>query len=260
MSSHYNLRSQRSALTASIENDLNTRSESSLTSVPTNYITSTVEESRDPHVDGPVLRPVRSYSDVVRTRADTPQPGAELVSASALSTEDTPVSYKTSVTPRSESAIKVLESPFMSSSDEDHESEVDAPWKTVERHHRRAKKANRKEPGKEQPQRVDLVRKAEKGLTEQERQRILDRKQIEENARSGEQTPSTLDEGPSKGKNIDPRNWGGADIDEAEMNVEAQREALLNWARTREWSRAVAREEPEGGSESGKDEGAEPMT
>ncbi|KAG2345488.1 hypothetical protein BDR05DRAFT_960381 [Suillus weaverae] len=144
MPPRYPLRSQRSALAASVKDAPDTRSESSLTSVPPNHKTSTVEKSKDSHVDGPVLKPVRSYSDVVRTRADTPQPGAEDVSAGVLDTEDTPSSYRTSVAPSPSSAIKMLENPFASSSESSDESKVDAPWKTVERQHKNSKRARKR--------------------------------------------------------------------------------------------------------------------
>lgn len=89
-----------------------------------------MEKSVDSHVDGSVRKPGHSYSDVVRTRADTPQPGAEVVSADATSTGETPSSYKTLLAPNS--AIKTMDNPFVSSSESSDESKVDAPWKTVE--------------------------------------------------------------------------------------------------------------------------------
>ncbi|KAG2118470.1 hypothetical protein DEU56DRAFT_837728 [Suillus clintonianus] len=235
MPSRYQLRSQRSALTASVENISDTRSESSLTSVPANYNTATVERSNDPHVDSPVLRPVRSYSDVVRTRTDTPQPGAENVSVSALSTGDTPSSYKTSVAPSS------------------------ATWRTVERQHRRSKKVSKLAPESKKPtSKVDLVKEAESHLTQEERQRILERKRAENEARADEHTNTSREEGPSKGKGVDPRNWGDANLDESEVDLEAQREALRTWKNTRDWSKSVPRVEPERVNESETDEIPEP--
>ncbi|KAG1792611.1 uncharacterized protein HD556DRAFT_1239104, partial [Suillus plorans] len=195
----------------------------------------------DSHVNGPVLRPGRSFSDVVRTRADTPQPGAEVVSAGAQSTEDTPSSYKTSLAPNS--ATKVLDNPFISLSESSDESEVDTPWKTVERSHRRSKKASA--VGKKLSK-VDLVREAEKLLTTEEKRRILERKQVEMNADSREQTMSSREEGPSqpKGKSVDPWNWGNANLEESEIDIEAQREALSTWAKTHQWAKGAQREEP----------------
>jgi hypothetical protein len=42
--------------------------------------------------------------------------------------------------------------------------------------------------------------------------------------------PSDRDEGPSKGKGPDPRNWGVAGIEASEMNIEAQRAAFDAYA------------------------------
>ncbi|KAG1744747.1 hypothetical protein EDB19DRAFT_1826893 [Suillus lakei] len=198
------------------------------------------EESSDPHVVESILKPVRSYSDVVRTRADTPQPGAEVVSANALSIEDTPSSYKTSVAPESTSAIKVLDSPFLSSSELSNESRVDAPWKMVEHRHKKSKRAAKVVPVENQPCKADLVKEAEKCLTQEEKQHILERKY----------------EGPSKGKNVDPRNWGGVDLEESELDIEAQREALSTWARTRDWLEAV---HPEGSNQEPESNNDDPI-
>ncbi|KAG2123516.1 hypothetical protein BD769DRAFT_1337304, partial [Suillus cothurnatus] len=98
-----------------------------------------------------------------------------------------------------------------------------------------------------------LVREAESLLTKEEKQRILERKHAEENAQSEEQTLSSQGEGPSKGKGVNPRNWGDLDLGETEIDVDAQREALLNWARTRDWSRTAPRDEPEPDGESDKE-------
>jgi len=60
------------------------------------------------------------------------------------------------------------------------------------------------------------------------------------NADSREQTMSSCEEGPSqpKGKSIDPRNWGNVNLEESEIDIEAQREALSMWAK------GAQREEP----------------
>ncbi|KAG2340201.1 hypothetical protein BDR05DRAFT_859976, partial [Suillus weaverae] len=84
---------------------------------------------------------------------------------------------------------------------------------------------------------TDLVREAENCLTKEEKQCILERKHAKDNARTEEQTLMSREEGPSKGKGADPRNWGEADLEEAELDIEAQKEALLNWERTRDWSK-----------------------
>lgn len=63
------------------------------------------EKLKDSHVDGPILRPVCSYSNKVLTRADTLQPGTKDVSAGALGTGETSISYRISVALSSASAI-----------------------------------------------------------------------------------------------------------------------------------------------------------
>ncbi|KAG1721047.1 uncharacterized protein EDB91DRAFT_1279688 [Suillus paluster] len=149
-------------------------------------------------------------------------------------------SYKTLVAPNSASSVpKILENPFVSSSESD-ESEVDAPWMTVERNHRKSKRAAKKVLENLQPPKADLVREAEKLLTTEEKQRILERRNTEMNADSREEGPSN-----PKGKEVDPRNWGNANLDESKINLEAQREALSNWAQTHEWSKRAP--EPEDG-------------
>ncbi|KAG0705859.1 hypothetical protein DFH29DRAFT_787866, partial [Suillus ampliporus] len=77
----------------------------------------------------------------------------------------------------------------------------------------------------------DLVREAESQLTKEEKQRIQSRKRVEDEALPDEHTTSSSrGEGPSKGKDVDPRNWGNTDIDESDLDLNAQREALSTWA------------------------------
>ncbi|KAG2738297.1 hypothetical protein P692DRAFT_20759014, partial [Suillus brevipes Sb2] len=82
------------------------------------------------------------------------------------------------------------------------------------------------------PEQERSVRRAETLLTESEKGRI----------RARERLPSstTLEEGPSetiresgpthiKGKAPDPRNWGGANLSEEDLDIEAQRAALASF-------------------------------
>ncbi|KAG1888810.1 hypothetical protein F4604DRAFT_1915867 [Suillus subluteus] len=148
-------------------------------------------------------------------------------------------------------------------SESSDESGADAPWKTVEYQHRKSKKAARKAPAETQPPKVDLVKEAEKHLTMEEKQRILERKRAEDNAQSQEETETSREEGPSnlKGKGVDPCNWGDVDLDEAEVDLEAQREALSTWARTHKWSKAAPQEENNNNIDQEVDEGVnDPVT
>jgi ribosomal protein L19E len=84
-------------------------------------------------------------------------------------------------------------------------------------------------------EKVEVVREAEKGLTREQQQQILKRKDIEIRAHQDE-TESSRGEGPSKGKMPDPRNWGGVDLSDPELDPEAQRKALKAWNEAKAWS------------------------
>jgi hypothetical protein len=183
-----------------------------LTSTETyNTPTPSPTESPGSHVGESVLRPMHSYSDVVQMRSVTPQPGAGVHSASVNSA----AAETREGTPSREPELsnKIDENPFLSTS-ESSSDDNNSPWTTAD--HRRHK--SKKDP----PISKDLVVEAEKLLTEDEKKRIHNQRHVEEKALSQEPTPSTLDEGPSKGKNIDPRNWGDAGLEESDLDVKAQ--------------------------------------
>ncbi|KAG1790266.1 uncharacterized protein HD556DRAFT_1242511, partial [Suillus plorans] len=209
MSSHYNLRSQRSATLNAEQTIPGTLVESPLTEVSTNDATPTPSptERSFSRLGDSVLRPARSYSDVVQTRSDTPQPEAGVRSASVDS----------AITGRRQSTGVV---------ENWNDEPVNNPFP--------------KTKGQIEP---DLVREAEKYLTQEEKQRISDRRRLEERARVSDQTSSSPDEGPSKGKGADPRNWGNANLDGSEVDLEAQREALATWTRSKEWAQENPREQ-----------------
>jgi hypothetical protein len=81
---------------------------------------------------------------------------------------------------------------------------------------------------KDVPAAVDsALVEAEKSLTQAEKQRIaLRQKKVNINPSGGLESR----EGPSgsKGKGIDPQNWGNVHVNEEEADVEAQR-AALDW-------------------------------
>lgn len=54
---------------------------------------------------------------------------------------------------------------------------------------------------------------------------------------------SLRDEGPSRGKDADPRNWGALNFEPSELDVNAQHGALEAWNRTRELE-CANKEEP----------------
>jgi hypothetical protein len=58
---------------------------------------------------------------------------------------------------------------------------------------------------------------------------------VERQAQTQERARSR-DEGMSKGKGIDPHNWGDIDVSESKMDYDAQYKALKEWAEAKNWS------------------------
>ncbi|KIJ10527.1 hypothetical protein PAXINDRAFT_157582 [Paxillus involutus ATCC 200175] len=126
-------------------------------------------------------------------------------------------------------------------SDSDRE---EGEWKTVA--HRKRHAANslgetspRNESILLESETAKMVREAEKRLTREEQSRIRGQKEAEQQAR-GDESSTSRGEGPSnsKGKQPDPGNWGGLDLSDAELDPEAQKQALKVWNDTRAWSHA----------------------
>ncbi|KAG1788023.1 uncharacterized protein HD556DRAFT_1448191 [Suillus plorans] len=194
MSSHYNLQSQRSA-TLNVEQTIpGTLVESPLTENSTNDATPTLSptERSFSRLGDSVLRPARSYSDVVRMRSDTPQPEAGVRSAS--------VDSATTGRRQSTGVVENLNdepvnNPFVTTSESSAESESGTPWKTVKDRRIKSRRAAKRKPKTKDQIEPDLVREAEKHLTQEEKQRISDRRHVEERARGSEQTSSSHDEG-----------------------------------------------------------------
>ncbi|KAG2743014.1 hypothetical protein P692DRAFT_20748122, partial [Suillus brevipes Sb2] len=191
---------------------------------------------------------------MVKARSDTPQPGAGGRSASASCTTGSPRDQTSVLNPENK---EIVENPFLSTSESgsSSESDNDTPWKTID--HRRYNKKRAK--AKKRQVNKDLVAEAEKLLTNEEKQRILKRKLAEEHARPVEQSPLNLGEGTSKGKNVDPRNWGDAEINESDLDIEAQKEALNTWADSREWAKDLPNPEPVEDSDQESDTVVDPV-
>ncbi|KIK40523.1 hypothetical protein CY34DRAFT_13650 [Suillus luteus UH-Slu-Lm8-n1] len=188
MSSHYNLRSQRSAV-PSVEPCIpGTLAESPLTDTET-YNTPTPSPTESP----PVLVLVSPFSDPcapIATWYERAEPYERVPSEEPENN-------------------KINENPFLSTSESSSDDE-NSPWTTADHHRCKSKR--------ELPVRKDLVVEAEKLLTEEEKKHILNRRHVEEEALSQGLTPSTMDKGQSKGKNIDPRNWGDAGLEESNLD------------------------------------------
>ncbi|KAF9235555.1 hypothetical protein BU15DRAFT_12541, partial [Melanogaster broomeanus] len=86
-----------------------------------------------------------------------------------------------------------------------------------------------------EPEKAVTIREASKGLTHEQQHRILRRKDVERRARV-EESDTSHGEGPSNGKQPDPRNWGGLNLSDEELDPEAQRKALKAWNEAKTWS------------------------
>ncbi|KAG2152977.1 uncharacterized protein EDB93DRAFT_1102748 [Suillus bovinus] len=248
MNPRYPLRSQRSTI-PSIEPMLpGSLAESPLTEPDTHNKTPTpspIARSFS-RIGDSMLRPVRSYSDVVRMRSESPQPRTGGRSASVDSTtnsycEQTNVLHELNDEPR--------ENPFVTTSESSAESENRTSWRTIKKHPSKSRKTTKARPKKISLPKPDLVKEAENQLTEEDKQCIYNRKHAEEVAHDDEHTSSSHEEGPSKGKGVDPRNWGNVDLDEPELDPEAQRDALATWAKSKTWANERTGQQTESDSE-----------
>ncbi|KAG2111732.1 hypothetical protein DEU56DRAFT_762140 [Suillus clintonianus] len=199
---------------------------------------------RAPSPANSVDTPIRLYSDIVLTRIPSMPGGLEatpvgLVKSAGLRTEEMTADKSASVDPTEESVVgsksekersKVtfdLKSGNESSSDEQSaesgDDQTSAEWTSVQR--KRGRRSSSREVPAGGPRASELnqeqehlVRLAEKKLTGSDRKRIETR----------ERAYIVPREGPSKekGKAPDPRNWGGTEFEDDEVDVDAQRAAL----------------------------------
>ncbi|KAG2140088.1 hypothetical protein DEU56DRAFT_798567 [Suillus clintonianus] len=186
------------------------------------------------------LRPVRSYSDVVRASspARDHQVGQEsnisldAVTGIALDDDVNVLDHKTREYTTFETASERSE---VTSDNDDGDSR---PWTTVDKKGRRKHKPKGKAP--ERPQDLSseqraAVETARKRLTSKERELCARR---EESLSRREETTTTpgleiRGAGPSKGKGMDPRNWGAL-VEEEEINLEEQRAALESYRKAKD--------------------------
>jgi hypothetical protein len=204
-----------------------------------------------------VPRPVRFYSDVVRACSPAPDVKVEQESNIALDAI-TSVEVSTNVNEMAEGAAECAtfrtaqESSVYSSESEDGD---DRPWITVGRKSRRGR--NTTSPRTEKPEgltdeQLRAVNEAKKGLTEDESLR-LSRREASVSRRGTTMTePESRDEGPSKGKGVDPKNWGAL-VDDEEIDVEAQHAAFESYKLAKEMGESESTQS-EGGEDSPSDE------
>lgn len=192
----------------------------------------------------------RLYSDVVATRTssaasqhDNTQLDAgitEIRSAPNTSYVDE-LSSQIDKAFNSEDFLVHSSNQFMTENPPDEEDD-NRPWTLVEskraRRHRASKISNN---SSERPdltsEQQTAVQAAEQGLTALERERIDRRYENLQVNPESESEPSGI-EGPSKGKGVDPKNWGALDLDPSELDLDAQKGALETWNVVRDMARA----------------------
>ncbi|KAG1831525.1 hypothetical protein EV424DRAFT_1342894 [Suillus variegatus] len=202
--------------------------------------TLTVAENRRPSVPGPVC----FYSDVVHASS----PGIDIkveqesnVALDAVSpvTLDDPVNNMTERTAEYATFRTANESIMNSSESSDGD---DRPWIQVGRRSRRGKSNPKSEiQGREKltVEQLQAVNAARKSLTEDESLRLSRREaSVNRNNARLMTEHGNLGEGTSKGKGIDPRNWGALS-DEEEINLDDQRAALESFRKAKEVAEAV---------------------
>ncbi|KAF8060150.1 hypothetical protein FPV67DRAFT_1453281 [Lyophyllum atratum] len=100
-------------------------------------------------------------------------------------------------------------------------------WFTVSRRRPRARSLGENQLSESQ---ADTVRRAEGNLTSAQNDLLRKREQATRTHARANERPASRGEGPSKGKNIDPTNWGAAGIPAEELDSAAQQAALDEYA------------------------------
>ncbi|KAG1791608.1 uncharacterized protein HD556DRAFT_1437292 [Suillus plorans] len=198
--------------------------ESPLTSVEGSPVT----EAESPSA----LRPIRSYSDVVRVSSPASDQRVEQESVVNLSGINIANANESTLAEGTTDHVTFRTANEDSESLEESNDGDDRPWITVDRKGRRDKKdlADQiKESGELTVEQLKVVNAARKSLTETERRRLGRR---EANVGQRESTRPTTDT-ESKGKGVDPRNWGAL-AHEDEIDVEEQRVALESYKTTKQ--------------------------
>ncbi|KAG1721725.1 uncharacterized protein EDB91DRAFT_1274903 [Suillus paluster] len=176
----------------------------------------------------PALRPIRSYSDVVFEI-----PTAENIPAPVEKSTDI-MSYETA-----------SENEGLTSQPEDND---DRSWSTVARKCNRktifndVNKSRAKRPNELTKEQKKVVSAAEQQLTEDECTRVNRRKySVRHDCGNDTESPG---EGPSKGKGPDPWNWGAMNLEEEELDMEAQRAALESYKLAKQMAGESESEDP----------------
>ncbi|KAF8225605.1 hypothetical protein L208DRAFT_1408263 [Tricholoma matsutake] len=121
----------------------------------------------------------------------------------------------------------------MTENSPDEETNNNEPWTLVESKH--AQRRHHSDTGTTEFSRGNsltseqeiAVKNAEQNLTTEDQERIdCHYEKVHFNSDGDE---SSRGEGPSKGKGVDPDNWGALKFESAKLDVNAQREAMKTW-------------------------------
>ncbi|KAG1751522.1 uncharacterized protein EDB91DRAFT_1243778 [Suillus paluster] len=161
-----------------------------------------------------VLRTVRSYSDVVWASSPWIRPrAARETTTEQVSVADVTPVYNTESVEDINEILNETIPPALSEAGPDSKSDEsdddDRPWIAVKH------KRNRKGTSSGENNNVD---ESSPTLTREQQSLMM-------NAGSPDQQMA----GPSKGKATDPREWGAADLDEEDLNADAQHVAFEAW-------------------------------
>lgn len=179
----------------------------------------------------------RLYSDVAASRAPslTREEKEELIPAELrkpgeweVSSVAGPITSEPAPVPDVAGAVECNDH-SMNTSSSDEEPECEAPWTPVVRK-KRGRKLARAQRKTTMPVTDQAIEAAEKALTADQRALIAKRAKKATGRRRREESGSR-GEGPSrlKGKAVDPREWGAVDLENEEVDVEAQRAMLENF-------------------------------
>ncbi|KAF8079210.1 hypothetical protein FPV67DRAFT_1776248 [Lyophyllum atratum] len=230
----YNLRLRPSAV-ASTGNTLETGISpvaESFAEVNTNDVNSVLDASELSEAPVSEKAPARSYSSVVAS-----SPGASPPRSPRLEENQHTVPNLNDIL--AERARRAMMSWDETREEERRQAEAVAKlgrplhadggeWFTVSRRRPRARSLG--ENGQLSESQADTVRRAAGNLTSAQNDLLRKREQATRTHARANERPASRGEGPSKGKNIDPTNWGAAGIPAEELNSAAQQAALDEYA------------------------------
>ena len=203
----------------------------------------------------------RSYSDVVASRPSSPASAIEEEAPSSdseaftrpVKVEGTLVNITEVVSTNNTKTIVTNndnhESDTSSLSDLSNTDKIKNPWTTVVSRRSRSLDSLKRDtmPSKKvkvvqnrvntlTTEQDTIVNQAEKQLTTAQKEQLSRRYEKVQKKTAPREKSGSRGEGPSttKGKGVDPRNWGGAQLSVSDLDVEAQHAALESFANKRD--------------------------